>query len=48
MVNFGTDLGFEQANALNDRLRRPLEATQDYLEGITAFFEKRPARFIGK
>jgi enoyl-CoA hydratase/carnithine racemase len=48
MVNFGTDLTFEEANALNDRLRRPLEATEDYLEGITAFFEKRPARFVGK
>lgn len=48
MVNFGTDLPFEQANALNDKLRRPLEATEDYLEGIKAFFEKRPARFTGK
>lgn len=48
MVNFGSDLTFEQANALNDRLRRPLEATEDYLEGISAFFEKRPARFVGK
>jgi enoyl-CoA hydratase len=48
MVNFGADLPFEQANALNDELRRPLEATEDYLEGISAFFEKRPARFVGK
>jgi enoyl-CoA hydratase/carnithine racemase len=48
MVNFGSDLPFEQANALNDKLRRPLEATEDYLEGISAFFEKRPARFVGK
>jgi enoyl-CoA hydratase len=48
MVNFGTDLSFEQANALNDKLRRPLEGTQDYLEGIAAYFEKRPARFVGK
>lgn len=48
MVNFGSDLSFEQANALNDKLRRPLEATEDYLEGISAFFEKRPARFIGR
>jgi hypothetical protein len=29
-------------------LRRPLEGTKDYLEGITAFFEKRPARYIGE
>ena len=48
MVNFGSDLPFERANALNDKLRRPLEATEDYLEGISAFFEKRPARFVGK
>jgi len=48
MVNFGSDLAFEQANALNDKLRRPLEGTEDYLEGISAFFEKRPARFVGK
>jgi enoyl-CoA hydratase/carnithine racemase len=48
MVNFGADLTFEEANALNDKLRRPLEATKDYLEGISAFFEKRPARYIGE
>lgn len=48
MVNFGSDLTFEEANALNDKLRRPLEGTKDYLEGITAFFEKRPARYIGE
>ena len=48
MVNFGADLTFEEANALNDKLRRPLESTKDYLEGITAFFEKRPARYIGE
>jgi len=48
MVNFGSDLSFEQANTLNDKLRRPLEATEDYQEGISAFFEKRPARFVGR
>ncbi len=48
MVNFGADLKFEDANTLNDQLRRPLEGTKDYLEGIAAFFEKRPARYIGE
>jgi len=48
MVNFGADLEFEEANALNDKLRRPLEGTEDYLEGIAAFFEKRPARWVGR
>jgi len=28
MVNFGTDLEFEDAVALNEKLRRPLEATK--------------------
>jgi enoyl-CoA hydratase/carnithine racemase len=48
MVNLGTDLEFDEAIALNETLRRPLEATKDYEEGIQAFFEKRPARFTGQ
>jgi enoyl-CoA hydratase/carnithine racemase len=48
MVNFGSDLSFEEAVALNERLRRPLEATKDYEEGIRAHFEKRPAVFSGE
>jgi enoyl-CoA hydratase/carnithine racemase len=48
MVNLGTDLEFEDAIALNDKVRRPLEGTKDYEEGIRAFFEKRPARFVGE
>jgi enoyl-CoA hydratase/carnithine racemase len=48
MVNLGTDLAFGDAVALNDKLRRPLEATKDYEEGIRAFFEKRPAKFTGE
>jgi enoyl-CoA hydratase/carnithine racemase len=47
MVNLGADLTFEDAVALNERLRRPLEATRDYEEGIRAFFEKRRAVFTG-
>jgi enoyl-CoA hydratase/carnithine racemase len=48
MVNLGTDLEFEDAIAFNDKVRRPLEGTKDYEEGIRAFFEKRPARFVGE
>lgn len=48
MIEEGSDLAFDEADALNDQLRRPLEATQDYREGIAAFFEKRPAVFVGK
>ena len=47
MVNIGADLEFDNAIALNETLRRPLEATKDYEEGIRAFFEKRPAVFSG-
>lgn len=48
MVNLGADLEFDDAIALNEKLRRPLEATKDYEEGIRAFFEKRPAVFRGQ
>jgi enoyl-CoA hydratase/carnithine racemase len=47
MVNEGSDLDFEAACALNDELRRPLEGTADYEEGIRAFFEKRKPVFRG-
>jgi enoyl-CoA hydratase/carnithine racemase len=48
MVNLGADLSFDAAADLNDALRRPLESTRDYEEGIRAFFEKRPAVFRGE
>jgi enoyl-CoA hydratase/carnithine racemase len=48
MVNLGADLEFDDAIALNEKLRRPLEGTKDYEEGIRAFFEKRPAVFTGQ
>jgi enoyl-CoA hydratase/carnithine racemase len=41
MVNLGSDMSVGEAHALNDLLRRPLEGTKDYEEGIQAFFEKR-------
>ncbi|MDH5537461.1 MAG: enoyl-CoA hydratase-related protein [Betaproteobacteria bacterium] len=48
MVNLGADLSFDAAADLNDALRRPLEATKDYEEGIRAFFEKRKPAFRGE
>jgi enoyl-CoA hydratase/carnithine racemase len=41
MVNAGSDMSVGDAHTLNDALRRPLEGTRDYEEGIRAFFEKR-------
>lgn len=41
MVNLGSDMSIGEAHSLNDLLRRPLEGTKDYEEGIQAFFEKR-------
>ncbi|NGM86757.1 enoyl-CoA delta isomerase 1 [Parapusillimonas sp. SGNA-6] len=46
-VNLGADLPLEQAAELDQRLRRPLEGTRDYEEGIKAHFEKRKPVFIG-
>ena len=48
MVNLGADLSFDAAADLNDALRRPLEATRDYEEGIRAFFDKRKPVFRGE
>ena len=48
LLNEGADLPFEAAAELNQMLRRPLEATADYEEGLRAHFEKRKPRFIGR
>ena len=48
MVNLGADLSFDSAVELNETLRRPLEATKDYEEGIRAYFEKRKPVFRGE
>jgi enoyl-CoA hydratase/carnithine racemase len=48
LLNAGADLPFDAAAELNQVLRRPLEATADYEEGLRAHFEKRKPRFIGR
>ncbi len=47
-INQGLDLPLPQAFDADQALRRPLDATRDYLEGLTAAREKRPAQFIGE
>ncbi len=47
IVNRGVDMTTEDATVLANALRQPLEATQDYQEGLRAHFEKREPRFIG-
>ena len=48
VINEGAGLPFEQAAALDQSLRKPLEATEDYAEGMKAQAEKRKARFSGR
>lgn len=47
-VNQGADLSIQDAAELDQRIRRPLEATRDYEEGINAHFEKRKPVFRGE
>ena len=47
-INAGADLPLPDAAELDQSLRRPLEATRDYEEGIRAHFEKRKAVFRGE
>lgn len=47
-VNRGADLPWDEAVALDQALRRPLEGTSDYEEGIRAHFEKRKPAWTGK
>ncbi|WP_145103043.1 enoyl-CoA hydratase-related protein [Cereibacter sediminicola] len=45
-ASFGN--GFEEQLALEARLQGACGASADFLEGVTAFLEKRPARFTGR
>ncbi len=47
-INRGADLPLAEAAELDQSLRRPLEATRDYEEGIRAHFEKRKPVFRGE
>lgn len=48
IVNRGMAMSVEEATALANALRQPLEATRDYQEGLRAHFEKRAPRFTGE
>jgi len=47
-INQGMALPLREAAALDQSLRRPLDATRDYEEGLRAHFEKRTPRFTGE
>ena len=47
-INDGADLPFEEAVKVDQVMRRPLESTEDYSEGLLAHFEKRRPIFNGK
>jgi 2-(1,2-epoxy-1,2-dihydrophenyl)acetyl-CoA isomerase len=38
---------YEQQLDLECRMQRMAGASQDFREGVTAFLEKRPAKFVG-
>jgi 2-(1,2-epoxy-1,2-dihydrophenyl)acetyl-CoA isomerase len=42
------DNSFEDQLDLEQRLQRTAGAAEDFKEGVTAFLEKRPAKFKGK
>lgn len=47
-INQGMALPLREAAELDQSLRRPLDATHDYEEGMRAHFEKRKPVFIGE
>lgn len=47
-INSGIDLPYDNAVKIDQEIRKPLELTEDYQEGILAHFEKRRPIFKGK
>ena len=47
VLNQSTEVSLPAALAYAEALRRPLDATSDYNEGLTAFAERRKPRFTG-
>lgn len=47
-INQAMTLSLKDAVELDQGLRRPLDATRDYEEGMRAHFEKRMPRFMGE
>ena len=48
LVDRGLDMGLDDAIALEAAYFGTLSASQDKAEGMRAFLEKRPAKFVGK
>jgi enoyl-CoA hydratase/carnithine racemase len=48
LLNHGPEIAVDDAFALSDALRRPLNATEDYAEGLAAFAQRRSPVFLGR
>lgn len=47
LINEGMQMDIAKASMLSDALRKPLNHTEDYKEGLRAFIEKRLPKFTG-